>query len=74
MSTLPDHITAETIRNASDLVAETEEGQEDLDAIDEAMSRHLEAVIVELATRHNLDDEQVEELHGRIGWRLELLQ
>lgn len=69
---LPKHLTTEVVRNASDEIVKTPLGEQEMDAIGEAMDNHIRAVADEIAARLKLDEDQAEELYDRIGWRLEL--
>ena len=62
---LPEHLTTEVVRNASDEIAKTTLGGLELDT-------HIQAVIAMLTARLKLDEDQAEELYERIGWRLVL--
>ena len=65
---LPDEITTQKIRAVSDLC----NNEEIQDAIDEAMSLHMDQVIANLSRLYELSHEQEDELAERLMWRLEL--
>ncbi len=62
---LPETLTTRIVREASDLIKD--------EALNEALDRHLEALVEELANEHLLTPEQTEELEERLCCRFELL-
>lgn len=65
---LPETITTQTVREASDEVHESW-----LEAIDACTDRYFDEIVDILARKHNLTDEQIEELEERLCWNVELL-
>jgi hypothetical protein len=62
---LPEALTTQTVREASDRIED--------EALNEALDRHLEALVEELANLYLLTPEQTEELEERLCCRFELL-